>query len=162
MAKYSKAIWIALAVLILCQLLKFFVLSLPIGDNAIAVNRFVRFVHAWNTGIGFGLLAGIVQVWTLIVIKTGIAFGLLWWSGRSESRWHKTACGMMAGGALGNSLDRVLHHAVLDYIWTGCCGYTAPFVFNLSDVFIVLGCLILITQSRRKPENSDPHASPEH
>ena len=60
---------------------------------------------------------------------------------------------MIAGGALGNLIDRIRLGYVTDFIDI----HIWPFVFNFADICVVLGCLILFLtvlfparRSRRK------------
>ena len=54
------------------------------------------------------------------------------------------AAGMVIGGALGNAYDRVFFGAVADYINMSCCGIDNPYSFNVADVWIFGGALVLI------------------
>ena len=54
------------------------------------------------------------------------------------------AAGLLIGGALGNSLDRLIYGAVVDFLNMSCCGIENPFVFNLADVAIFLGAIGLM------------------
>ena len=64
---------------------------------------------------------------------------------------HRTAVahGLLAGGALGNLADRLISrdlfpaHAVVDWI-----SVRGMLTFNLADVFLVIGTMVLISRSR--------------
>ena len=64
------------------------------------------------------------------------------------------AAGLLVGGALGNVVDRGFYGYVLDFLNMSCCGVNNPFVFNVADVFIFLGAILLVLfaddGSRRK------------
>lgn len=59
------------------------------------------------------------------------------------------AMGFVAGGALGNALDRVTHGAVEDFLNMSCCGIRNPFSFNVADIFVFLGAGMVLMFSRR-------------
>jgi signal peptidase II len=48
------------------------------------------------------------------------------------------------GGALGNTLDRVMYGAVADFLNVSCCGISNPFAFNVADIGIFGGALGLL------------------
>jgi signal peptidase II len=97
-----------------------------------------------NPGASFGLGAS----WTLLIsVVTLVAVPLLVVAGvRSRGRVTVAALALMAGGAAGNGLDRLLRApgplrgAVVD--WIKVPGY--PAVFNLADVALRLGALLVL------------------
>jgi signal peptidase II len=56
------------------------------------------------------------------------------------------AVGLLAGGALGNLVDRVLEGAVTDYV-----DFLAWPPFNLADVAIVVGVALLVLIYAKPP-----------
>jgi len=64
---------------------------------------------------------------------------------RSPSTSKAALCGvaLMLGGGLGNVVDRVLRGAVVDFITVGA-GSLRTGIFNLSDVAIVIGALLVV------------------
>ena len=51
--------------------------------------------------------------------------------------------GVLVGGILGNLIERVLFLSVTDFLKFNILGYNFP-IFNLADVFICLGAVLLI------------------
>lgn len=115
----------------------------------------LRFNLAYNTGASFGLGGGFGS-W-ISVVALGVV-GLLVWQGRSvRSRLGAVALGMIVGGALGNVIDRAfrgddgfMSGAVVDFIdvqwWP---------IFNIADIGIVVGGLLLVLATFRAPEPDD-------
>jgi len=92
---------------------------------------------AHNRGIAFGLASGGGAALVALTVVTLIFVGLLF--ARNPSRpgmW--VAVGLLAGGALGNLIDRIRADAVTDYI-----DVLAWPPFNLADVAITLGVVML-------------------
>jgi signal peptidase II len=91
-----------------------------------------------NRGVAFGLAGG---AGTGLVVVTVVALAVIGYLfARNPSRpgmW--IAVGLLAGGAIGNLADRVRADAVTDFI---AVGSWPP--FNLADVAITLGVLLLV------------------
>ena len=98
----------------------------------------IQLVNTRNHGVAFGFFPG-SHTGVTILIAVALA-ALLGYFARHRSRrliWLPT--GMLAGGALGNILDRVRDGAVTDFIKLPL-GWPP---FNLADISITLGILIL-------------------
>ena len=54
------------------------------------------------------------------------------------------AAGAIVGGALGNAYDRVVYGAVADYLNMSCCTINNPYSFNVADVLIFGGAIVLM------------------
>ncbi|WP_018633063.1 signal peptidase II [Neomegalonema perideroedes] len=110
----------------------------------------LSFHLAWNPGINFGLFASDARwtKWALAGLALVVAAGVLIWAGRrAGDRLFALGAGLLAGGALGNALDRVLHGAVADFLNVSCCGIRNPFAFNIADIAIFLGALLVAWRS---------------
>jgi signal peptidase II len=114
----------------------------------------------WNTGITFGLFNGFGDwghvVLALVALAVVIALGL--WLRRAESALTAAAIGAIAGGAVGNVIDRLRFGAVVDFIHAHAWGWNW-YVFNLADAAIVcgVGALLLDSQLRQRPNRSEDH-----
>ncbi len=115
----------------------------------------VELTLSHNTGVAFGLAGGAGAKLVLVTALALAVIGYLF--ARNPLRpgmW--LAVGLLAGGALGNLLDRLRHDAVTDFI---AVGSWPP--FNLADVSITLGVLLLVIlylrdaerEERSKPED---------
>jgi signal peptidase II len=108
---------------------------------------YLNFVMAWNKGVNFGLLNGFDARWLLVAISIIASIALAFWV-RNKSGWPLLlASGAIIGGALGNAYDRIVYGAVADYINVSCCGITNPYSFNVADVWIFGGALVLVLAS---------------
>lgn len=108
----------------------------------------LNFRYGENTGINFGLFDGGDEGgrWVLIVVSLVVSLGIYIWMARHhrQNLAMQISAGCVAGGALGNVVDRVLYGYVLDFLNMSCCGIHNPFVFNVADVFIFAGAAGLI------------------
>jgi signal peptidase II len=109
-------------------------------------------VLVWNHGITFGLFAGFSAKILLAVLACCVVVALLVWMARTPSWLVTIAVGAIAGGALGNVLDRLRYGAVVDFIHVHIGALAYPWVFNVGDSAIVCGVIALMIENlRRKP-----------
>lgn len=137
---------IAVGVVIVDQLTKWWALVRLDDGKAIDVIGSLRFYLAFNKGTAFSLgsSSGVgpwLAVGALIVVGA-----MLWRSRLVSTRWGAVAFGLILGGAVGNIVDRaargdggLMSGAVVDFIdlqwWP---------VFNLADAAIVGGAVLLV------------------
>lgn len=115
---------------------------------AIEVTPFLNFVLVWNRGISFGLFdrASAWQPWLLAGLSLVIVAGLLLWLRTARGRWTAPAIGLVAGGAIGNAVDRVRFGAVVDFVDFHIGGWHFA-AFNVADAAITCGVAILLAVS---------------
>jgi signal peptidase II len=101
----------------------------------------------WNRGINFGLFSAYDGRWVLALAALVVSLALTVWMRNKRGWLLPLAAGAVAGGALGNALDRAIYGAVADFINMSCCGFDNRSAFNLADTFIFLGVLGLIAGS---------------
>jgi signal peptidase II len=109
----------------------------------------LTFVYERNTGVAFSFLAGtgaLVYVVTLVALGCLVGFMLM----RPTRRLLWLPTGMLVGGAVGNLIDRIARGSVIDFIklphWPA---------FNVADMSITFGVIILVLVIERKPRSSD-------
>jgi lipoprotein signal peptidase len=126
------------------------VLDLPERGVVAVMPPLLDFAMTWNHGVTFGLLQaghGAGQV-LLAAIAIGVVAGLLVWLRRAESTLTALALGAIAGGALGNVVDRARFGMVVDFVHVHWAGFDPfPFVFNFGDSAIVVGVAALLLES---------------
>lgn len=138
---------IALVGLVFDQLTKLAILR-AFSDQpggVVEVTPFFDLVLVWNRGISYGLFqAGSpAQVWMLIALASAITLTLLIWLWRNQDPFIALALGLLIGGAVGNTIDRVAYGAVVDFISLHAAGFHW-YVFNLADVWVVVGVALLL------------------
>ena len=157
----------ALVVLAADQASKLWVLDgldLP-NLGSVDVLPFLSLTMVWNRGVTFGLLGGLgaVASWILAGVALCVVVALFVWLRRAESRLVAVALGAIAGGAVGNVIDRLRFGAVVDFLHAHAFGHSW-YVFNVADAAIVCGVGALIYDSLRpKSERArahDPLAQP--
>ena len=108
-------------------------------------SKFLNISLIWNEGIAFGLLSfekdHFYNILTILILIVVIL--ILFMIFKSEGL-KKYSLMMILGGALGNLYDRIFFGAVPDFI-DFHVGNFHWFIFNVSDIFITLGVIFLIT-----------------
>ena len=141
-----SSLFVAL-IFILDRLTKHLILELsqPLNELNIQVNSFLSFNLVWNDGIAFGLLSFkenfFYEVVTILIIIVSLL--VLWFALRTKGI-EKFGFLMILGGALGNLFDRIYYSSVIDFIDIGYSNYHW-FIFNVADIFITLGVVMLIS-----------------
>jgi signal peptidase II len=123
--------------------------SMAYGQS-IEITPFFNWVHVWNRGAAFSLFAdgGGWQRYFFIAIAFVVSVVLVKLIQDSRQRTEALAYAMVLGGALGNVIDRVFRGYVVDYLDFHWQSWHWP-AFNLADVFIVLGVIMILATSFR-------------
>ena len=121
--------------------------DLPMREPLV-LGPFVTFTGVWNRGISYGLFQQHSELgrWLLAGLSVAAAVGLSVWLTRTHKRLLALVLGLIAGGALGNAVDRVAYGAVFDFVHLHAGGYSW-YVFNLADAAIVAGVAGLVYDS---------------
>ena len=142
----------AAAVLVADQLSKWWALE-ALATEHIDLFWTLRFNLTFNQGAAFSFGGGGGLGPFIGVAAIGIVVVLLWTGRQFTSRVAAVALGLVLGGALGNLADRAFRGdgffdgAVVDFIdaqwWP---------VFNVADMGVVIGAILLAVVGMRAPE----------
>jgi signal peptidase II len=114
------------------------------------IGEFVRFTYARNSGVAFGLGAGLPFPYYLFSIAAALAILYLFLRQRVPTSGRRLALALILGGALGNLVDRVTTGEVVDFIDIGWGRWHWP-VFNVADSAVSIGVVLFaFTWSRRE------------
>ena len=143
----------ALAAAVFCadQATKLWAIGLLDTPDAprITLTPFLDLTMSWNRGVAYTMLHSDSDFGRYALVGLAVAAALLlgWLLWRAKSRVSTAAFGCLIGGALGNALDRLTHGAVADFLYFHTpfwAGPLANYVFNLADVAIFAGAVLLI------------------
>ena len=114
------------------------------GELDIFVTSFLNFNLIWNDGIAFGLFSFEKKIYYnfLTILIVLITLIILWMITRTE-KIEKLAFMMVFGGSIGNIFDRLYYSSVPDFIDIHFNNFHW-FIFNVADIFITIGVLLLI------------------
>jgi len=129
------------------QISKWFILDrMRDVQSTIPVTGFLNFVLVWNRGVTFGFLSRSQQhymPYLLVAVAALVLFLLGRWLWRTESLIVALALGAIMGGAIGNVIDRLRYHAVVDFLDFYYRDYHW-YAFNIADAAIVTGVALLL------------------
>lgn len=140
---FSAATLLALVVaLVLDRLTKFWVVrTLPFEEPWApipALDGWLNFTYIHNTGAAFGMFP---QAGTLFaVVSAVVVVCLMIWYDRLPVQYMpvRLAIGLIAGGALGNLVDRIVTGYVVDFLH-----FRLFAIFNIADSSVTVGVVIL-------------------
>jgi signal peptidase II len=115
-----------------------------------------------NFGVSLGLLtAGSPEErWGLVAMTAAIALFVLVWMLRERVLGDILALSLVLGGACGNIRDRFELGYVIDYADLHLGSWRPFLIFNLADVAITVGVLIILARSLLSREKPDAAAVP--
>ncbi|MFT4090918.1 MAG: signal peptidase II [Asticcacaulis sp.] len=153
-----KALLLSLVALILDQVSKWWILYELQLDliKHVNISPLFSFRMVWNKGISFGLLSSDGWGrWALVIFSIGVAIFLLDWLRKGTRRVLTYGLALVAGGAIGNAIDRIYYGAVVDFL--DFSGMYFPWVFNIADAAINIGvvCLFLDVFLLNRTETKD-------
>jgi signal peptidase II len=139
----QAAPFLALVALELDQLTKLLVKeSLPQGES-IPHDAGLAITHVVNPGIVFGVSASATVSLLLPLAMIFASLVIYWRFERSNSTLLNVGVGLFVGGSLGNLVDRIAYGNVTDFIEVISSGGNVRTVFNVADLCIILGIVIL-------------------
>ncbi|MDO7786211.1 signal peptidase II [Desulforamulus aquiferis] len=119
--------------------------KMALGESIPVWPGVFHLTYIQNPGAAFGMLAG--KTWFFIAVTSLVLLGMLVayrWINRAGPM-YQWALGLVAGGALGNLIDRIRFTKVIDFldfrIWP---------VFNLADTAISIGVALILLDAFRE------------
>ncbi len=119
---------------------------IPIAVILIILDQIIKtivtkyYTFSKNTGAIFGILSNHTYI---IILLTFFALGfLIYYTPKIK---NQIGLALIFAGLIGNLIDRLVYRYVIDYIRI----YTYP-AFNLADIFLTVGVIIIIIHLRNK------------
>ena len=117
-------------------------------ENSIIVNNYIILEIYYNKGVAFSFLDSSslfinYSVTFIVAVIILVIFSLFIKNYKNYNTFEYSSYILILGGALGNFLDRLLHNSVLDFIIIHYDDIYFPGIFNLADMFITIGALLL-------------------
>lgn len=148
-----RKVWpwaVAAAVFIADRVTKILAPGIP-ENGVVLIPGVIGLRYAENRGIAFSLLSG--APWALGVVSLLIiAAAFFCLRGKKLQPLALTGLMMMIGGAAGNMVDRFVHGFVPDMIEVLFMNFA---IFNVADMFLCIGCGLVIISLLRKDTGLD-------
>jgi signal peptidase II len=144
--KESRLLYAVALIILLADIASKFAVrsALNVGESVVLL-PFFSLTHIQNTGIAFGMLQFDFLRWVLVAVALGVAVAIAVSCMHGKLREHYFAWGLIAGGAVGNALDRIFIGTVTDFInfhfWPA---------FNVADSALTIGVVLLAWHAFRK------------
>ena len=128
---------------------------------------FIDFQLVYNRGAAWGIFEGGRTFFLIIAAFTIVAMFLYIAVNTRHSAMEVIALGLVAGGAIGNGVDRAISGEVVDFIHTLFISFP---LFNIADSSITVGVIlfiIVLIYGMKNPESpgsaspANPTSSPE-
>lgn len=145
---------IIILIFLLDRVSKIYILNLAETSSSvdIYINSFLNLYLIWNKGIAFGILSFeqnfIYNLITILIVIINIIIIIM--IVRTED--YKVYFWIFVlGGSFGNLFDRIYYSAVPDFIDFHIKDFHW-FIFNVADIFITIGVIIMILSEFRGNE----------
>ncbi|MDR3567095.1 MAG: signal peptidase II [Syntrophobacteraceae bacterium] len=128
--------------------------AMPVNTGVTVVSGFFDVVYVRNTGGAFSLFAGAGHPWTVyglaaISIAVVLAIAYAFTKTARKDNWTRLSYICVAGGAVGNLIDRIRFGEVTDFLDFHAGNLHWP-AFNVADVAISTGAAMLLISLIRK------------
>lgn len=132
---------IAVIAVVLDVITKYFAINLFSVSEFELIKNVLYFTYLENRGAAFGILQN--QRWFFIAVTAIVLLCIIIWIlyKKPESKLLLLSLGMLAGGGVGNFIDRIRFSYVVDFIDVRIINYP---VFNVADCFVVIGAVLMI------------------
>ena len=118
---------------------------------------------AMNDGVAFSTFTGVTggQILLSILASIGlVAIGIVAKRTRPDQHLKRVALALIAGGALGNLIDRIRDGAVTDFVRWRFGSHVWP-LFNVADTALIAGAFLLLIEEAlaKRKRGSPPQAA---
>ena len=157
----------ALVLIVLDQLIKIIVdANMMVSQSIPVIQDVLHFTSVQNEGAAFGIFQG--QRWILVgVTSVVILAGIYLLAAKKlKSNFLIWSVALVIAGGVGNLIDRIFRHFVIDYIEVRLINFA---VFNFADCCVVIGtimivCYLLFSElwEKKKIKSADETSVPEN
>lgn len=121
---------------------KYLLFDIGLNNSKPFIPGLVQFTVVQNTGGAFSILKQYPLIFQLLGVINFLIFScLVFCPAVSLNNIVKIGCACVLGGTTGNLIDRIVHGGVIDFFDLQLFNFA---VFNLADVFIDIGVVLII------------------
>ena len=141
--QYILMVLMGLGIVAADQLSKLWILgNIPLHEQLPAIPGLFHLTYVQNTGAAFSSFQG--QQWLFMVVFAVLTVAVIWEFKTRKmgfSTFERWCIAAIYAGGLGNMIDRVRLHFVVDMIEVEFMNFP---VFNVADCFITCGCIAML------------------
>ncbi len=137
-------IYIIAAALIVAldQITKYLVsVNLPIGGGFELIPHIMDIRYVQNTGAAFSMFSSSTVPLSVLSLAFCAAVIVFWVWKKPQHPLLRTSLMLLFAGALGNGIDRIFRHYVVDFFSTTFIRFP---VFNVADIAVTVGAAMLV------------------
>ncbi len=153
----ARWLWLSMLVIVLDQATKWLAAAMLDPYRPLPLVPLLNLTLMYNKGAAFGFLAGTGdwQRWFFACFAIVVSVVLVIWLLRlgPRERLMAAAISLIAGGAVGNLIDRVLTGRVVDFIDLYVGDWHWP-AFNVADSAIISGVVLLLIGNLREGQGN--------
>ena len=157
MGKYVLLLAVASVVVAADQVTKALVRASLVLHSSVPVLPVLNIVHYRNTGAAFGMLDTLPPTlrgffFLLVLCVSLVVVAYFTWKTPADRTAVHVALALVLGGAVANSIDRLVYGYVTDFIDLHWFGHPKLHwaAFNLADSAITVGVVLLMVEALRK------------
>lgn len=132
---------IIIAAVVLDQLIKKLIVgTMALYETIPVIQDIFHITYIKNTGAAFSIMEGQLSVLILLpVVMTAAGIVFMFIQRKTAHPLLMTSVALIAGGGIGNLIDRIALGYVVDYL-----DFRVFPIFNAADIFVCTGCGLLI------------------
>lgn len=141
----KSIIWsiVTIVVLVVCDQLSKIVAQNALSNDFIIIEDVLQLHYLENTGAAFSILTG--QTWVFYITTPILCIAILYFFlqipvTNKKYIWLQIICIMLFAGAIGNYIDRIRLHYVIDFIYFSLINFP---VFNVADIYVTVSAFLL-------------------
>lgn len=114
------------------------------GESIKLIGNFLRFTYAENKGAAFSILQNQMVFFIITTVIMLAVLAYIYFKTKNITQLSKLSIAMVAGGAIGNFIDRLRLGYVVDFIDVRFGSFYNFPIFNIADSFVVCGTILMI------------------
>lgn len=142
-----------LAMVLVDQVVKYWAVTVlaPIGSIPL-IPGILQLTYVENRGAAFSLLEN--QIWLFVLLAAAVVGAIVYAFRKNliQNTWGKISLLIICAGAVGNVIDRVVHHYVVDMIEVLFIHFP---VFNIADIYVTVGVVMFAIYYLFQHKDSD-------
>ncbi len=140
---------VSVLTIIIDRILKILASTFLTTKKLYIIKDFFYLVSTYNEGAAFSSFEGMTILFIFIAICSLIYIFYY----MKKYNVKSVGLALLAGGIIGNLIDRIIYRYVIDFIGFEIGNYSLP-IFNIADIAIVMGAVVIMIGCEKNEVNS--------